>query len=69
MRSYHLESFGSVDGITVREHDEPAPGRHEVLVRMKSGISEPQGSLHMLTTISQAVNSLVRSSVGECKVC
>lgn len=34
MKSYHIESFGDVDGIVSRQHDEPVPGRHEVLVKV-----------------------------------
>lgn len=34
MKSYHIEKFGSIEGLTVREHDIPRPLLREVLVRV-----------------------------------
>lgn len=34
MRSYHFGRLGDVDSLVLREHDEPKPGRREVLVRI-----------------------------------
>jgi NADPH:quinone reductase-like Zn-dependent oxidoreductase len=36
MRSYRLERPGSVDGLVLRGEDTPAPGPHEVLVRVQA---------------------------------
>jgi NADPH:quinone reductase-like Zn-dependent oxidoreductase len=34
MRSYHLDTLGSTDGICLREREEPKPGPTEILVRV-----------------------------------
>src|SRR5262249_57803180 len=34
MRSYQLDKLGSIDGIVLRERDEPKPGPTEILVRV-----------------------------------
>ncbi|HSC40202.1 MAG TPA: NAD(P)-dependent alcohol dehydrogenase [Chitinophagaceae bacterium] len=36
MRSYHLETFGTIDGIQLREQEMPRPGPGEVLVGIKA---------------------------------
>jgi NADPH:quinone reductase-like Zn-dependent oxidoreductase len=36
MKSYHVNSGTSIAGLVVREHDEPAPGPNEVVVRVKT---------------------------------
>jgi NADPH:quinone reductase-like Zn-dependent oxidoreductase len=34
MRSYHVERFGDFDGLVAKDHAEPHPGPHEVLIRV-----------------------------------
>ena len=34
MRAYHLEQFGRVDGIALRDQQEPEPGPRDILVRI-----------------------------------
>lgn len=36
MRSYHLDRLGTIDGIVLREHDEPRPGPSQILVRVRA---------------------------------
>jgi 2-desacetyl-2-hydroxyethyl bacteriochlorophyllide A dehydrogenase len=36
MRSYHIDEFGALEGIVLRESDRPEPGPHEVLVRIEA---------------------------------
>ncbi|MEV0195870.1 NAD(P)-dependent alcohol dehydrogenase [Nonomuraea sp. NPDC050691] len=36
MRSYHLEPGRGLDGLTMADRDEPAPGRGQVVVRMRA---------------------------------
>ncbi|GAA2292794.1 NAD(P)-dependent alcohol dehydrogenase [Nonomuraea roseoviolacea subsp. roseoviolacea] len=36
MRSYHLQPGRGLDGLTTAEHDEPTPGRGQVVVRMRA---------------------------------
>jgi NADPH:quinone reductase-like Zn-dependent oxidoreductase len=36
MQSYHIETFGDVNGIALQEHDIPQPGEGEVLVQLKA---------------------------------
>ncbi len=36
MQSYHIEKYGSVDGLVLRSHDDPTPGPDEVVVRMRA---------------------------------
>jgi NADPH:quinone reductase-like Zn-dependent oxidoreductase len=36
VKSYHANSGAGIAGLTVREHDEPKPGRGEVLIRIKA---------------------------------
>jgi NADPH:quinone reductase-like Zn-dependent oxidoreductase len=36
MKSYHVNSGTGIAGLVVREHDEPAPGPNEVVVRVKA---------------------------------
>lgn len=36
MRSYHLQQFGSVDGLVLREHARPRPGARQVLLRVRA---------------------------------
>ncbi|NUW46347.1 zinc-dependent alcohol dehydrogenase family protein [Nonomuraea rhodomycinica] len=36
MRSYHLHPGGGLDGLTTADHDEPTPGRGQVVVRMRA---------------------------------
>jgi NADPH:quinone reductase-like Zn-dependent oxidoreductase len=36
MRSYHLETYGHVDGIVAREHEVPKPKGTEILVRVRA---------------------------------
>ncbi|PUZ27967.1 alcohol dehydrogenase [Chitinophaga parva] len=36
MKAYYLEQFNSIDGIVCRDRPIPAPGPHEVLVRVKA---------------------------------
>jgi NADPH:quinone reductase-like Zn-dependent oxidoreductase len=36
MRAYHLEKFGRVDGIVLREQEEPSPGPTDIVVRVRA---------------------------------
>jgi NADPH:quinone reductase-like Zn-dependent oxidoreductase len=36
LKSYHASLGGGIDGITLREHDIPQPGPHEILVRVRA---------------------------------
>jgi NADPH:quinone reductase-like Zn-dependent oxidoreductase len=36
MKSYHINSGAGLDGLTIKEHDEPKPGFREVLVRVRA---------------------------------
>ena len=36
MKAYHIEDFGSVDGIVSRSSEDPRPGRKEVLMRVRA---------------------------------
>jgi hypothetical protein len=36
MEAYHIEHFGSVDGIVLRSSEDPRPGRKEVLMRVRA---------------------------------
>lgn len=36
MKTYHIEKFGSADGMVLRSHDDPTPGPDEVVVRMRA---------------------------------
>lgn len=36
MKAYRLESFGSTDGIVLREEEEPHPGPKEIVVRVRA---------------------------------
>ncbi|MFE3199442.1 NAD(P)-dependent alcohol dehydrogenase [Embleya sp. NPDC059237] len=36
MKSYHLQPGAGIDGLTLRDHDEPAPGPGRVLVRVRA---------------------------------
>jgi NADPH:quinone reductase-like Zn-dependent oxidoreductase len=36
MKSYHANSGAGIAGLTLREHDEPKPGPHEVLIRVRA---------------------------------
>jgi NADPH:quinone reductase-like Zn-dependent oxidoreductase len=36
MRAYRIESFGSVDGISLGERPDPRPGTRELLVRIRA---------------------------------
>jgi len=36
MRAYHLNTFGNVDGLVIRQHEVPQPGPGEVLVRVRA---------------------------------
>lgn len=36
MKAYHIETLGEIEGLAVREQDEPRPGSHEVLVRIRA---------------------------------
>lgn len=36
MQSYHIEKFGSIDGLVLQSHDDPKPGPDEVVVRMRA---------------------------------
>jgi NADPH:quinone reductase-like Zn-dependent oxidoreductase len=36
MRSYHATSGAGLEGLVLREHDEPVPGQREVLVRVRA---------------------------------
>ena len=38
MKTYHIEKFGSPDGLMLRSHDEPAPGPDDVVVRMDASL-------------------------------
>jgi NADPH:quinone reductase-like Zn-dependent oxidoreductase len=33
MEAYHIDRFGSVDGIVLRSSADPGPGRKEILMR------------------------------------
>jgi NADPH:quinone reductase-like Zn-dependent oxidoreductase len=36
MKAYHLDSFGDVEGINMRQQNEPVPNEHEVLVKVRT---------------------------------
>jgi len=36
MEAYHIERFGSVDGIELRSSEDPRPGRKEILMRVRA---------------------------------
>jgi NADPH:quinone reductase-like Zn-dependent oxidoreductase len=36
MKSYHANSGAGLAGLTLKEHDEPAPGAREVLIRVRA---------------------------------
>jgi NADPH:quinone reductase-like Zn-dependent oxidoreductase len=36
MKSYHINSGAGLEGLTVKEHDEPKPGPREVLIRIRA---------------------------------
>jgi NADPH:quinone reductase-like Zn-dependent oxidoreductase len=36
MRAFHIDRFDDIKGLTVREHEVPEPGPHEVLVRVRA---------------------------------
>jgi NADPH:quinone reductase-like Zn-dependent oxidoreductase len=36
MRSYHIQTPGSADGLVLRSGEEPVPGPHEILVRVRA---------------------------------
>jgi len=36
MKSYHLEAFGTIEGIRIKEHEMPQPGPSEVLIAIKA---------------------------------
>ena len=36
MDAYHIERFGSVDGIVLRSSEDPRPGPKEVLMRVRA---------------------------------
>jgi len=36
MKSYRIESFGSVDGVVLGSRDDPRPGAREILVRVRA---------------------------------
>lgn len=36
MRSYHVRAGGGLEGLTLREHPDPEPGRRQVLVRVRA---------------------------------
>jgi NADPH:quinone reductase-like Zn-dependent oxidoreductase len=36
MQAYQIERFGGVDGIELRSSDDPRPGLHEVLMRVRA---------------------------------
>jgi len=36
MKAYRIRKFGYVNGLVVREHDEPVPAPNEVIVRIRA---------------------------------
>ena len=36
MEAYHIERFGSVDGIVLRSSEDPRPGLKEILMRVRA---------------------------------
>ena len=36
MKAYHIDRFGSVDGIILRPSEDPRPGPKEVLMRVRA---------------------------------
>lgn len=36
MKAYHIESYGAVEGLVLRTHDDPTPEPHEVVVRVRA---------------------------------
>jgi NADPH:quinone reductase-like Zn-dependent oxidoreductase len=36
MEAYHIDRFGSVDGIVLRSSEDPRPGRKEVLMQLRA---------------------------------
>jgi len=36
MKSWHAESGGGIDGLVCKEHEQPAPGAREVLVKVRA---------------------------------
>ena len=36
MQAYHIDRFGSVDGIVLRSSEDPRPGPKEILMRVRA---------------------------------
>ena len=36
MEAYHIDRFGSVDGIVLRSSEDPRPGPNEILTRVRA---------------------------------
>ena len=36
MKAYHIDRFGSVDGIVLRSSEDPRPGLKEILMRVRA---------------------------------
>ena len=39
MEAYHIERFGSIDGIVLQSSENPRPGRKEVLMRVRASLT------------------------------
>jgi len=44
MEAYHIDRFGSVDGIVLRSSEDPRPGPKEVLMRVRAGSLNYRGT-------------------------
>ena len=40
MEAYHIDHFGSVDGMILKDSKHPRPGRKEVLMRVRASFSQ-----------------------------
>ena len=36
MKSYHADFGAGIEGIVLREHEQPRPGAHQILVRVRA---------------------------------
>ena len=56
MEAYHIDRFGSVDGIVLRSSEDPRPGPKEVLMRVRAS------SLNYRDLMASKVEVAVRQS-------
>ena len=44
MKSYHANLGAGIEGLKLREHDEPRPGKHPVLASRTMYVDDPDGN-------------------------